>query len=72
MILILNCGSSSLKFSFFSETNEVACCGKVDNIGSKKSTLEITINEETRRQEVSTINHRQAFSIVSDLSLIHI
>ena len=66
MILILNCGSSSLKFSFFSEKNEVACCGKVDNIGSKKSTLEITINEETRRQEVSTINHRQAFSIVSD------
>ena len=66
MILILNCGSSSLKFSCFGEKNEVACCGQVDNIGSKKSTFEITINEETKHKKVSTINHNQAFSIVSD------
>ena len=66
MILILNCGSSSLKFSCFGEKNEVACSGQVDNIGSKQSTFEITINEETKHKKVSTINHNQAFSIVSD------
>ena len=66
MILILNCGSSSLKFGLIDENNEVNISGQVENIGTDQPTLEIAKGKQTESCKLSAINHEQAFDVVSD------
>mgnify|MGYP001341036110 FL=1 len=67
MILILNCGSSSLKFGLIDENNEVNSSGQVENIGTDQPTLEIATGKQTESCKLSAINHKQAFDVVSDI-----
>lgn len=67
MILILNCGSSSLKFGLIDENNEVNSSGQVENIGTDQPTLEIATSKQTESCKLSAINHEQAFDVVSDI-----
>ncbi len=67
MILILNCGSSSLKFGLIDENNEVNSSGQVENIGTDQPTLEIATGKQTESCKLSAINHEQAFDVVSDI-----
>jgi len=67
LIFILNCGSSSLKFSLIDENDKVNSSGQVENIGTDQPTLKITIDEQSENHNVSAINHEQAFDVVSDM-----
>lgn len=69
-ILVVNCGSSSLKYQLFDmEKEEVIGKGTVERIGTPPSYLVYSINAEKIRKEVSADNHTEAFKVVIDALL---
>ncbi len=68
-ILVLNSGSSSIKFQLFSmENEEVLATGIVEEIGNKNSKIKIeTIGGESIEQSFSILNHEVGFEAMENL-----
>ena len=67
-ILVINCGSSSLKYSYFDtshEENDVE--GIVEGIGLKNSRLISSWNKEKMTKELGEIGYEEAFKAVVDV-----
>jgi len=67
-ILVLNCGSSSIKFQFInSDTQVVLAKGIVERIGEKNSLFSfISEKIEKRKQKIIVKNHTQGIKLISD------
>ena len=69
-VLVINCGSSSLKYQLFDMTDEsVLCKGLVERIGIEGSKLTHKVNGEKLVVEEPMKDHTGA---INHLSLIHI
>ena len=70
-ILVINCGSSSLKYQLIDMTNEdVLCKGLVERIGIEGSVLTHKINGEKFVVEEEMKDHKKALQLVLD-QLLH-
>ena len=67
-ILVLNCGSSSIKFQFInSDKKEVLAKGIVERIGEESSLFSfISEKIEKRKQKIIVENHTQGIKLISD------
>lgn len=67
-ILVLNSGSSSIKFKFFDD-NIVKASGLVEKIGEQNSKvmLKNTLNDEKFERELAIKDHEQGLKIVNEL-----
>ncbi|MGC8971414.1 MAG: acetate/propionate family kinase [bacterium] len=69
-ILVVNCGSSSLKYQLFDmEREEVIAKGIVERIGTPPSYLTYSVNGEKVKKEVTASNHTEAFKVVIETLL---
>jgi acetate kinase len=69
-ILVVNCGSSSLKYQLFDmEKEEVIAKGIVERIGTPPSYLTYSVNGEKVKKEVTANNHTEAFRVVIEALL---
>ncbi len=70
-ILVLNCGSSSVKFQLFSMTDEkVVAKGQVEKIGSSDAIITYKPQAKNKLREIQEIlNHNSALEIVLSLLL---
>ena len=66
MILVLNCGSSSLKFCLFDERETPRARGVVERLGQRESTLVCERNGEPMRRSLLAADHRRALGAVVD------
>lgn len=64
MILVLNSGSSSVKFKLFNQVLSPICSGLVERIGTAGSEYHLTYNNETKRIKKELENHMQALDLV--------
>lgn len=70
-ILVINCGSSSLKYQLIDMTNEnVLCKGLVERIGIEGSVLTHKINDEKFVVEEEMKDHKKALQLVLE-QLLH-
>ncbi len=60
MILVLNCGSSSLKFSLFDEAERTRLSGHIERIGEATPHLTVYSGTSKKSQEVEAADHTQA------------
>lgn len=67
-ILVLNCGSSSLKYSYF-DTARISerLEGEVDRIGLENSRITSSYKKVERCRELGAVGYREAFEAVIDL-----
>ncbi|MBU1038131.1 MAG: acetate kinase [Candidatus Omnitrophica bacterium] len=67
IILVINCGSSSVKYQLFNVRN-LRCIarGVVERIGSPLASLKYQNNGKVFRKKVSCLNHYAAISIIVD------
>lgn len=66
-ILVLNCGSSSLKYQVIDmETEETMCSGNFERIGSKESFLTHKVNGQKIKLEEPVKDHSEALKLVLD------
>jgi acetate kinase len=64
-VLVVNCGSSSLKYQLFDmEKEEVIAKGVVERIGTPPSYLIYALNNEKVKKEVTASDHTEAFKVV--------
>lgn len=64
-ILVVNCGSSSLKYQFINmDTEEVLAKGNYERIGEKESFLTHKVNEEKYVTEKTALNHEEALEVI--------
>ena len=64
-ILVVNCGSSSLKYQLIDmETEEVMAKGYLERIGLGGSFLTHTVNGEKHRIEKEIANHEEAMNLL--------
>ena len=69
-ILVVNCGSSSLKYQLFDmEKEEVIAKGIIERIGTPPSYLTYSVNGEKVKKEVTASNHTEAFRVVIETLL---
>ena len=67
-ILVINAGSSSLKFKLFNMYEKsVICAGILENIGHSNSTLSFSYQEKVLKQEITINTHDEALNILFDL-----
>jgi acetate kinase len=67
-ILVINCGSSSLKFSYFDTSDELNNMkGIVERIGQDKSTLVSCFRGDKTVKELGKAGYQEAFQAVVDL-----
>lgn len=67
-VLVLNCGSSSVKFRLFRmEDEQLLASGIVERIGSREAALVYRVpGQDDRKQEVQADDHKQAITLVLD------
>ena len=66
-VLVLNCGSSSLKYQVIDmETEETMCSGNFERIGSEKSFLTHKVNGQKIKLEEHVRNHAEALEVVME------
>lgn len=64
-ILVINCGSSSLKFGYFDTANSLKNAeGGVERIGGTNGRLETSTSAGKSKKELGTVNHEDAFETV--------
>ncbi len=64
-ILVLNCGSSSVKFALFnSDTQQELVGGQVENIGTANGLLKATKGDEKYSKECGEVNHEIAIDAI--------
>jgi len=67
-ILVLNSGSSSLKFKLFKMLDEsVICSGLIENIGARESLFSLSHQEHRINKKIAIQDHYEALCIVFDL-----
>lgn len=64
MILVLNSGSSSVKFKLFNKDLQPICSGLVERIGTNKSEFHLNFNNNTKNIKKELANHMQALDLV--------
>lgn len=64
MILVLNSGSSSVKFKLFNKELQPICSGLVERIGTDKSEFHLNFNNDTKNIKKELANHMQALDLV--------
>ena len=64
MILVLNCGSSSLRYSLFDEGERVRARGRIERIGEAEQALEIWFGERSEQRSVVAADHAEAMVAV--------
>ena len=62
MILVLNCGSSSLKFSLFDQEEQTRLSGLIERIGADESELVLIRGREEERRGVRAVDHAEAMA----------
>jgi len=66
LILVINCGSSSLKYTVFQEEQEIAA-GLIERIGSESSVFNRSVNSERKDPLPLTVaDHEQAIRLMMD------
>lgn len=66
-ILVINCGSSSLKFSFFDTADPSKNAeGGVERIGGENGRLETSTAKGKNKKDLGPVNHESAFETVID------
>ncbi len=66
-ILVINCGSSSIKFKMFRmPENILIASGLIEKIGSKDAIINYTTDKSFQRTE-TVIDHKQGLSIIANL-----
>ena len=69
-ILVINSGSSSLKFKLFKMQDEsVLCSGSIEKIAEEGSTVSLYLKEHTLHKEIRIAHHNEALNILFDLIL---
>ena len=64
-ILVINCGSSSLKYQLIDMENEkVLAKGNYERIGSDNSFVTHKVNGEKYTTEKAVVNHKEALDVV--------
>ncbi len=67
-ILVINSGSSSLKFKLFSmQDNSVLCSGLIEKIGERESYVTLSLQEHTRYKTLHIKDHEEALNVLFDL-----
>lgn len=67
-ILVINSGSSSLKFKlFWMQDNSVLCSGLIEKIGEGESYVTLTLKEHTRYKTLHIKDHEEALNVLFDL-----
>ena len=70
-VLVVNCGSSSLKYQLIDMENEkLLAKGNFERIGEKQAFVTHKVNDEKYRIETPVMNHEEAMPIVLD-QLVH-
>ena len=70
-VLVVNCGSSSLKYQLIDMENEkLLAKGNFERIGEKQSFVTHKVNGEKYRIETPVMNHEEAMPIVLE-QLVH-
>ncbi|MFV0539882.1 MAG: acetate/propionate family kinase [Aestuariibaculum sp.] len=65
-VLVLNSGSSSLKFQLFSMPNEtILCSGQIERIGFNDAFFKFKTEKDTIELESQILNHRVALKLVA-------
>ncbi|MEM2908736.1 MAG: acetate kinase [Candidatus Bilamarchaeaceae archaeon] len=68
-ILVLNCGSSSIKYRLFDNKFNTILYGLIERIGEKGTQLVHTKGEETLKQLVEVKNHREGIALM--IKMLH-
>lgn len=64
-ILVINCGSSSIKFALISETNELALLtGIAERLGSAEAELRWQSGDDQQRRQIPYADHRQTLELL--------
>ncbi len=66
-ILVINVGSSSLKFKLFTEKQKEVAAGLVEKIGQKGSFVSYNFGKTSEKRAQNIADHDQAFSAVIDV-----
>lgn len=67
-ILVINCGSSSLKFGYFDTQNTTNnCMGKVERIGLDNPVITVTFMKRNITRQPDNLDHRESLRAVFDL-----
>jgi acetate kinase len=67
-VLVINSGSSSLKFKLFSmQDQSVLCSGLIEEIGDDESTLTFSLKVHERHKTLHIKDHEEALSVLFDL-----
>lgn len=67
-ILVLNSGSSSLKFKLFKMQDEsVLCSGSIENIAEEESRISLHLKEHSLHKEMSIPHYTEALNVLFDL-----
>lgn len=70
-ILVLNCGSSSIKFSLFSTLLNEQMTGLIENIASKRCHLQYKIHDQKFQIALADANYEASLLQISELIKIH-
>lgn len=69
-VLVINCGSSSIKYQLFSmPSEEVICTGLIERIGLEKSLFHYYSKEHTIHEELEIKNHKDGLKKMVNLLL---
>ncbi len=66
-ILVLNCGSSSIKYKLFGADFRVLLGGKVERIGEKGTAIAHQKGDRALKREIAVKNHRQGIALMLDM-----
>ena len=67
-VLVINSGSSSLKFKLFSmQDQSVLCSGLMEKIGKDESSLKFSLKERTQSKTLHIKDHEEALNVLFDL-----
>ncbi len=67
-ILVINCGSSSIKFGYYDTGNELNNTeGMIERIGLDNSLANLKTKKEDYRKELGSIDYSEAFEVLFDL-----
>ncbi len=68
LVLVLNCGSSSIKFAVLSPATTISVLsGLIQKIASPEASIKYLLNEQTFFHDLPNIDYHQALKIVTDI-----
>jgi acetate kinase len=68
LVLVLNCGSSSIKFAALApDGEEVALTGLIQRIGSPEANIKYTLAEQTAIRDIANLNYHGAIELITEI-----